>query len=65
MAIEKRIQVLNSDEEADLYNPPLFSEADQRFFFSFNSIEMRVIKRQQLRQNQCLLAVLLAYFKVT
>ncbi len=63
MAHKERIQILNSVEESDLYAPPIFSEADQRFFFSFNKIELSSIKRLNSRQHQCTFAVLLGYFK--
>lgn len=63
MAHDERIQILTSAEESELYGPPSFTEADQRYFFSFNDIELSRIQRQKSRQNRCMFAVLLGYFK--
>ena len=63
MAHIERIQILSSAEKVELFGPPSFSEADQRYFFSFNDIELQRITRINSRQRQCMFAVLLGYFK--
>ncbi len=36
MAFEERVQILSEAEQDELYGPPAFTSADQRFFFSLN-----------------------------
>ncbi len=64
MAIEKRIKILTNAEISDLFNPPILSENDQRFFFARNDIEIAACKKIRDRSQRCMFVVLLGYFKV-
>ncbi len=44
MAFEERVQILSEAEQDELYGPPAFTSADQRFFFSLNDKELAIAK---------------------
>nr|UHA82019.1 hypothetical protein [Enterobacter cloacae] len=63
MAFEERVQILSEAEQDELYGPPAFTSADQRFFFSLNDKELAIAKSLRHRGQRYMLVVLLGYFK--
>ena len=63
MATDKRIKILTSAEIDNLFDAPVFSENDQRFFFTLNDAEKTVCSRVRSRPHKCMFVVLLGYFK--
>lgn len=63
MAFEERVQILSEAEQDELYGPPAFTSADQRFFFSLNDKELAVAKSVRHRAQRYMFVVLLGYFK--
>ena len=62
MAFEERVQILSEAEQDELYGPPAFTSADQRFF-SLNDKELAIAKSLRHRGQRYMLVVLLGYFK--
>lgn len=63
MSKGKRLSILAEAEIEELYLPPVFSETDQRFFFTLNDRELEVINRIRDRKYRVVAIVLLGYFK--
>ncbi len=59
MAFEERVQILSEAEQDELYGPPAFTSADQRFFFSLNDKELAIAKSLRHRGQRYMLVVLL------
>jgi len=59
MSKGKRLSIPTEAEIEELYSPPVFSESDQRFFFTLNDREWEVINRIRDRKHQVVAAVLL------
>ena len=63
MSKGKRLSILTAAEIEELYSPPVFSESDQRFFFTLNDREFDEINRIRDRKHRVVAIVLLGYFK--
>lgn len=63
MAFNGRIQVLSQTEQSNLYDPPILTPEDQRFFFTLNDQELSVAKKLRNRQHRYMFVLLLGYFK--
>lgn len=61
MSKGKRLSILAEAEIEELYLPPVFSETDQRFFFTLNDRELEVINRIRDRKYRVVAIVLLGY----
>ncbi|HBT6828916.1 TPA: DUF4158 domain-containing protein, partial [Klebsiella pneumoniae] len=55
MAFEERVQILSEAEQDELYGPPAFTSADQRFFFSLNDKELAIAKSLRHRGQRYML----------
>ncbi len=64
MATEKRLKILTEAEFDDLFGPPVLNQNDQRFFFTLNDHELAFAQKIRRRDQRCMFAVLLEYFKV-
>ncbi len=64
MATDKRLKILTEAEISDLFGPPVLNENDQRFFFRLNDHELALSQNIRRRDQRCMFAVLLGYFKV-
>ena len=63
MAFNERIQILSQTEQSNLYDPPILTPEDQRFFFTLNDQELSVAKKLRNRQRRYMFVLLLGYFK--
>ena len=61
MAIRSKLSILTASEQDELYSPPVFSEDDQRFFFSSSEADWMSIRRGRYRRTQCM-QILQGYF---
>lgn len=62
MAIRSKLSILTASEQDELYSPPVFSEDDQRFFFSPSEADWMSIRRGRDRRTQCMQILLQGYF---
>jgi hypothetical protein len=61
-AVKER-SILTTTEIDELYSPPVFSDEDQRFFFTLSDQEQENAARSRSRQKRCMFVLLLGYFK--
>jgi len=64
MAFEERVQILTDSEQSNLYDPPVLTIEEQRFFFTLNDKEQLETPKFQSRKLHCMFIVLFGYFKV-